>query len=159
MTTLKDEEADVKAAVQSYGAGGGDRDCKSHFLSLRYYYMMDYGSHCALYSACSGLDALISYWREEECLVLVGLIHPFERATPTSALLLRLHPSHGVWRCLFGYCPLPVFPSLPWFYVPLPFIFPFFPASSHVLCCLFLAMFAPRRHFFIAFPSPPHIYL
>jgi hypothetical protein len=68
MTTSEEEEAGVNAALQSHGAEGGDRDCKSHFLSLRCCCMTDYGSHRA---PCSGIDAFTINWREEECLVLV----------------------------------------------------------------------------------------
>lgn len=159
MTTLKDEEADVKAAVQSYGAGGGDRDCKSHFLSLRYYYMMDYGSHCALYSACSGLDALISYWREEECLVLVWLIHPFERATPTSALLLRLHPSHAVWRCLFALLPPSRFSFSPLVLCSPLFHLPILPCIVTRPVLSFSPNVRPPQTFFHRLSLAPHIYL
>jgi len=58
-TTSEEGGVGVKAALQSHGAGGGDCDCQSHFLSLRYCYMTDYGSHRALYVARSGIDALM----------------------------------------------------------------------------------------------------
>jgi len=57
--------------------------------------MMDYGSHRALYIACSGTDALMLNWRKEGRLVLVFSVRA-DPSFPKSNELILLQDSKKV---------------------------------------------------------------
>jgi hypothetical protein len=133
MTTSEEEEAGVNAALQSHGAEGGDRDCKSHFLSLRYCCMTDYGSHRAPYS---GIDALTVNWREEECLVLVFYVRADLSFLKSNGLILLQDSKKKIIK-FYGECLFLPFSVLTWYVAPIFALFLPIRPSHAVSCHLF----------------------